>query len=144
MILVIRVPAIPVAQPRQRHRIAKSAAGKSFVVNYTPSKAPVNDFKATVRHAAASEYQGPPFTGPLRVDVCCVFPRPAGMFWKTKPMPRVPHAKKPDRDNVDKAVLDSLKGLLFLDDAQACQGNIEKWVASGDEQPHVLIGVSEL
>lgn len=59
-------------------------------------------------------------------------------------MPRLPHAKKPDRDNLDKAYLDALRGLLWIDDAQICDGRIEKWIAAGDEQPHVLITVTPI
>jgi Holliday junction resolvase RusA-like endonuclease len=40
-------------------------------------------------------------------------------------MPRLPHTSKPDRDNLDKAVMDALKGIAWIDD--------------GDEQPHVLL-----
>lgn len=149
MFLRIRVPAVPVAQPRAK---ATMRAGHSAIHEVTHIKNadgsrkhhPIQAFKATVRHAAALEYQGPPLTGPLRVDVCCVFPRPQGMIWKKKLMPREPHAKKPDRDNVDKAILDSLKGLLWVDDAQVCQGSIEKWIAGGDEQAHVVLTVTEL
>lgn len=137
------VPAVPVAQPRQRHRIITSGA-RTFAQNYTPRDAPVGTFKATVRLAAQHAYKGPPLTGPLRVDVLLVFPRPTNLIWKTRAMPRLRHAKKPDRDNCDKAVMDALKGLLWVDDSQACAGEVQKWIAAGDEQPHVRISVAEL
>ncbi len=54
------------------------------------------------------------------------------------------HTGRPDRDNLDKAVLDAMKGLIFRDDAQVCAGTIEKWIAAGDEQPHVTIVIEEL
>lgn len=44
--IVMNVPGVPVAQPRQRHRVI---AGN--VSNYTPASSPVNAFKATVRLA---------------------------------------------------------------------------------------------
>lgn len=47
-----RVDAIPVAQPRQRHRVAKTAKGKQFVQNYTPQSDPVNTFKAAAQASA--------------------------------------------------------------------------------------------
>jgi Holliday junction resolvase RusA-like endonuclease len=59
-------------------------------------------------------------------------------------MPRLPHDKKPDRDNLDKAFMDALKGLAWLDDAQVCQGEIRKWIASGYEQPHVTVRIETL
>jgi Holliday junction resolvase RusA-like endonuclease len=71
-----------------------------------------------------------------------VFPRPKSMVWKTKPMPRCPKATKPDADNVAKAALDALKA-IWHDDGQAAQVLIEKWIASGHEQPHTTIRILE-
>lgn len=136
--LTIVVPAVPVAQPRPR----ATAVGRHARVYNAPG--PVDAFKASVRLAASAAFNGAPLEGPLRVDAIFVFPRTKSMIWKTKPMPRVWHAKKPDRDNLDKSVLDALTGLLWRDDAQVCAGELEKWIAAGDEQPHVRIVVSEL
>lgn len=133
------IPAIPIAQPRQRH-----ALFGGHIRNYTPSKHPVNDFKATARLAAAQAYQGPPLEGPLSMSVCFVFPRTKGETWKRREMPRIRHAKKPDRDNCEKSLMDSLRGLLFIDDAQVCAGEVCKWIAAGDEQPHVTVEVRRL
>lgn len=140
------VPAIPCAQPRQRHAVingqarnyAPTTVGKG--VNKRPH--PIVEFKHAARRAATEAHPGGPLTGPLRVDVVFVFPRTSNMFWKTRPMPRVPHAKKPDRDNCDKAILDSLKGICFVDDSQVCDGRIEKWIAAGNEQPHVWVRIT--
>lgn len=137
--ITITVPAVPVAQPRPR---ATSFGGHARV--YQPSKHPVTAFKATVRMAFQSAYAGAPLTGPLRCDCLFVMPRPKSLIWKTRPMPRVPHTAKPDRDNLDKSVLDALKGLAWIDDSQVCQGNIQKWIASGDEQPHAVITITPL
>lgn len=141
--LTIYVPAIPIAQPRQRHRGFVSG-GRVITQNYTPAKAPVQAFKATVRMAASEAYQGPPLQGPLRVEAECVFPRTKGQTWKRRLMPRLWHVKKPDAENVYKAILDALSGQLFVDDCQVCEVGIRKCIASGDEQPHVVIRVSEL
>ena len=94
--------------------------------------------------AFENSYSGPPLTGPLRCDLTFVMPRPKSMIWKTREMPRAFHASKPDRDNLDKAVMDALKGIAWIDDAQVCQGEIQKWIAGGDEQPHALIRIAEL
>ena len=106
---------------------------------YTPTTHPVTGFKATVRLAFQQAYQGPPLTGPLRCSLVFVLPRPKNMIWKKRPMPRAWHDKKPDRDNLDKAVMDALKGIAWIDDAQVCDGTIRKYIAAGDEQPHVEI-----
>lgn len=147
--ITIRVPAIPVAQPRPR---ASSFGGHKRVHEVTSIKGadgkrkphPILAFKATVRLAAERAYQGAPLEGPLRCDIEFVFPRTTAQVWKTKPMPRLRHTKKPDRDNLDKAVMDSLKGLVWVDDCQVCDGRIEKWIAAGDEQPHTVITITEI
>lgn len=138
------VPHTPSAQPRQRHRVIKRAGGKSFIQNYTPEDHEVLQFKFSCRWFAKRAYPGEPMGGPLRCDLLFIMPRPKNLVWKTKPMPRRRHAIKPDRDNLDKAVMDSLKGILWVDDCQVCDGRIEKWIASGDEQPRVVITVSTL
>jgi len=133
------VPAIPVAQPRPR---ATAIGGHARV--YQPTKHPIAAFKASVRLAASQAFTGAPLAGPLRVDCLFIFPRTKNQIWKSRPMPRIWHAKKPDRDNCDKAVLDALSGLLWLDDSQVCAGTIEKWIAAGDEQPHVVVTITDL
>ena len=106
--------------------------------NGTTKEHPIVAFKAAVK-AAAAEYRGEPLEGPLRLDVVAVFPRPSRLVWKRKPMPREPHIVKPDRDNIDKAVMDALTGKLWVDDCQVCAGGIEKWIAAGNEEPHVKL-----
>lgn len=137
------VPAVPIAQPRQRHRVI-SSGGRSFAHNYTPAKDPVNAFKAAVQLHAAQAHTGAPLLGPLSVRMVFVMPRPKSMIWKTRPMPRVPHTGKPDRDNLMKSAQDALNELLWKDDSQICAGPVEKWIASGDEQPHVEITVTAM
>lgn len=142
-IVHFKVPAIPKAQPRQRHRVIH-AGGKAFAHNYTPAKDPVNAFKAAVQMSYQQVSNGPPMEGPVYMSLVFVFPRPKNMIWKTKPMPRVPHAGKPDRDNLMKSLQDALNGLAFRDDSQIYDGPVSKWVASGDEQPHVEVTIESL
>lgn len=145
------VPGCPVAQPRQRHRIA-GGLGRQFVQNYTPSKSPVADYKATVKLAAAQAIPEP-LQGPLVVSLVFVFPRGGKPSWLKmlsswfrpwKEGRRVPHIVKPDRDNLDKATLDAMKGIAFGDDKQACSGRIEKWIAAEGEPAHVEILIEQL
>lgn len=148
-VIEFTIPAVPVAQPRAK---ATSFGGQTRVYNPTSIKQadgskkphPIVAFKATVRMVAADNYDGPPLAGPLRVDITAVFPRHSNKFWKTKPTPRYRHVTKPDRDNLDKAVLDALTGTLWADDKQVCAGMIEKWHASGTEQPHVIVRIERL
>jgi Holliday junction resolvase RusA-like endonuclease len=132
------VPAVPIAQPRQRHRVLQ-VAGRTIAQNYTPAKAPVNDFKATVRFAASAAYSGPPLTGPIDISIEFVLPRPKRLIWKTRQMPRESHTSKPDIENLVKSVLDALTGTIWSDDAQVCHLLAAKWIASGLEQPQVKV-----
>lgn len=131
MIKVV-VPAVPVAQPR-----ARASTFGGHVRMYTPTKHPVTAFKATVRLAFQQAYQGPPLTGPLSCRLVFVMPRPKSLIWKKREMPRRRHIIKPDADNLCKSFFDALTGQVFIDDTQFCEVYIEKWIASGDEQPHV-------
>ena len=137
-------PAVPIAQPRQRTRVMR--IGKRAVAqNYTPADSPVNAFKATVRAAFAQSYSGPPLDGPLTASISFLFPRPTAKQWTTKAMPREWHDKKPDVDNLIKAVLDALNGLAFQDDKQVVQlGMVQKLICAGDETPGVRIVIRRL
>lgn len=148
--ITFTVPAVPVPQPRQRHRVVH-AAGKAFASNYTPTRDPVNAFKAACKLAAADVYKGPPLTGPLYVGLTFVMPR-TKPSWLKKDSPwfpawkrgdRVPHANaRNDRDNLMKSLQDALNGLLWEDDGLIYGGPVEKWIAAGHEQPHVEVYVS--
>jgi len=133
------VNAIPVAQPRAR---ATSIGGHARV--YEPKDHPIAAFKASVRLAASGALSGAPLAGPLRVDCVFIFPRPKSLMWSKRDMPRVRHVKKNDLDNLAKGLFDALNGLLWRDDCQVCECVLTKWIAAGDEQPHVLVRVTEL
>lgn len=137
-------PCVPVAQPRQRHRIVNTKAGGSFVANYTPRDSPAQTFKATVRLFATQEYRNAPLTGPLRVRVLFVMPRPGRLVWKKRPMPRAWHASKPDLENIVKAFQDALTGIIWADDSQIAELQASKVYAAGDEQPHVEAEIEAL
>jgi Holliday junction resolvase RusA-like endonuclease len=145
--VLIIVPAVPVAQPRQRHAMI---AG--HVRNYTPTTHPVQAFKAAVQISARQAYQGPPIEGPISASMQFIMPRPAtkptwirkgSRWWHAwKAGQRVPAIGKPDRDNLMKSLQDALNQLLYRDDAQLNAGPVEKWIAATDEQPHVVFSLT--
>ncbi len=137
------VPGLPVAQPRQRHRVV-AAGGRTFTQNYTPKGDPVNTYKAAIQLAASVVYKTAPITGPVAVTLLFLFPRPKSMVWARRPMPRAHKATKPDIENVAKAVLDALTGQLWVDDAQVASLSVVKLIAAGDEQPHTFISIERL
>lgn len=143
MLISFGVPSIPVAQPRQRQRVV-SARGRTFSQNYTPRTHPVQDFKATVRLAASQAYSGPPLKGALSVVLVFVLPRPGRLMWKTRPMPRVWHDKKPDIDNLIKSLFDSLRLVLWRDDSQIAVCTVKKVYAAASEIPGVSVQVETM
>jgi len=54
------------------------------------------------------------------------------------------HTGRPDTDNLAKAVLDSLTGIAWRDDAQVSQLTASKIYVAGDESPHVEITVADI
>lgn len=132
------IPAVPRAQPRQRHRVVGKVA-----MNYTPKNDPVNTYKATAQMASQAAYSGPPLEGPLYAKFVFVLPRPASLPKKFG-TGRMLHDKAPDRDNLMKSLQDALNGLLWKDDRQLCMGPVEKYVAAADEQPHVEVTVERI
>lgn len=140
----LNIPGLPVAQPR-----ARSARIGSHTRTYTPSKTPggnsngVAEFKALIGLVASQEWHGPPLTGPVRIDCRWLFPRQSAKVWKNKPMHRYPHTTKPDRDNLDKMVLDALRRAgILADDAIVYSGTLEKWHVAGDELPRTEITIT--
>ena len=143
------VPAVPVAQPRPR---AVMAGKHARVHELTHTKGrdgisrphPISAFKATVAAEFQSAYHGPPLAGPIVLRITFVMPRPSSKIWKAKPMPREPYTvHKNDWDNLGKAVCDALNKIAWRDDGQIYKATVERWVASGDEQPHVAVEIVE-
>lgn len=82
-----------------------------------------------------------PVKGPVHLDATFVFPRPKGHFGKRGLLPSAPehHTQKPDRDKLERAVLDALTGIGYADDSQVVAGWAEKRWAREGEPAGVLI-----
>ena len=135
-ILVFTVHTVPVPQPR--HTVSRKT-GRAFI----PSGNPIHQFKADLKSHVREQYSGPVMDGAITLHCFFLLPRTKGMIWKKKPMPRVKHTKKPDTDNLMKAVKDALTGILWRDDSQVWYEVGCKEYHSGDESPRVLIHVYE-
>lgn len=144
------VNVVPVAQPRVK-ATSRGAHASMYSPTTVKTKAgrkahPIVAFKNAVRAAARGQgFQGENLIdSALRVDCCFVFPRPQRLLKKSSPKCRLPHTIKPDRDNLDKAVLDCLTGLVWVDDCQAAFGSIEKYYVAVGETPHVAIVITKM
>lgn len=73
-----------------------------------------------------------PWTGPVRVEVEFILPRP-GRLGKRRFA--VVHAHRPDLDKLTRSVLDALTGLLWQDDGQVAALDVRKRYADPGEAP---------
>lgn len=125
----------PKGQPRPRAFVR----GKHAAV-YDASTA--EGWKSLIAMAAKGYIPPTPIDGPVRLDALFWMPRPKRLMRKNDPAGPVVHASKPDRDNLDKAVLDCLTAIgMFADDAQVCSGTIEKFYHTKDGKPGALITI---
>ena len=144
-ILELAIGCTPKAQPRIKARVVQSRGGKAFAHIYTPSTANAFKDEILLRTRAHPDFPPEPWTGPVRLDVEVFFERPQYMHHKKFPDGHIPHTAKPDRDNIDKAVMDALTASgLFKDDAQVCAGEITKWYVDRECQPGVRIKAQQI
>lgn len=122
----------PQGQPRHRSSIIRTKAAPKIHTYSTTTKFFMRVVREARHHAPAT-----PLTGPLHVDLVFKFARPASV-----PETRVWCDRKPDRDNLDKAVLDALTRKKFWqDDCQVCSGGIKKQYALPGERVGVYITI---
>ena len=142
--IYIEVRGEPKGQPRPR---AFSMGGRVRV--YNPATA--EGWKSAIASAALPHVPPMPLQGPLRVDVAFVFKRPNAHFGTGKnaavlkaTAPQF-HVAKPDRDNLDKAVLDALTTIgMWHDDAQVAMGTLSKRYARPGELAGATILIEPL
>ena len=146
MTYTFTIPLAPEAAPKHCTRW-KTAGGLQRYQN--PKGA---QWRLAVASCASHALAGVRLEGPLQVDIVAVFPRPKYLLklhgrgpLKGAPVHspgRIWHDKKPDRDNIDKGILDGLKA-YWGDDCQVCCGEVLKVYAAMDELPHVEVRISE-
>ena len=137
---------LPVAQPRQRHRVVQMG-GRAIATNYTPGNHPSRDFKVACQTAANVAAHGedgpvPLLTGPLKLTLTFVFPRPKSA--PKKQPGRLPKITKPDGDNLAKCVMDGLNHVVWHDDSQIYSLVVTKLVAAVDETPRTDVVIETL
>jgi Holliday junction resolvase RusA-like endonuclease len=112
-----------VAQPRAK---ATSIGGHARV--YDPgTAAPWRQVIGMMARQAMG--QAAPWTGAVRCDVTFFMPIPKSMRVRDRARAEaedLPHTCKPDKDNLEKAVLDALRGVLWADDCQVFDGRVRK------------------
>ena len=136
MILIITIPGAPV--PKGRPRVTRNRAGQS--VTYTPK--PTRDYEKLVRDVAALHCKKIFFTGPVQVNIDFGLPIPKS--WSKKRRREAVgeyHASRPDLDNLAKAVLDGMEGIVFADDRQIASLVLTKQYT---DHPDVTVTATEI
>ena len=123
----------PIAQPR-----ARVALRGKHIHAYTPSKHPINGWKDTLRLTAQKWVTdgGKMIARPSSVEIMLDFYFLPPQCMKLKETAE--HTKKPDLDNLIKAVTDALNGVVYEDDSQISCIYAEKLYTPGND-PRVEI-----
>lgn len=100
----------------------------NHIGHYTPER--TRSYEGMVRTAAMVEMGSrSPIEGPVEFVLRAVFPVPTSWSGRKRQQALVGDlkpAKKPDLDNIAKAVTDALNGVVFADDAQIVRMTLEK------------------
>lgn len=135
--IILAIPGEPQAQGRGR---ATMIAGRARI--YDPKSS--REWKGAAAWAMRQAMGGADlFEGPLSVEIVAVFTCPKGDYRKS-PAPCRWHAKKPDPDNLAKAVLDAGKGVIWRDDSQICRLTVTKLIGAQGAPPLVEVKVDSV
>lgn len=133
------VPGKP--EPKARARTVRLPGGK--VSTYTPKTTVA--YEGLVRHLAAQAMAGrAPWDGPVALRLHIDLPCPASWSAKRKREAwagDIRATKKPDADNVEKAIKDGLNRVVWCDDSQVVESQKVKRYA---ETPGVQVVVWQL
>lgn len=124
------VPGPPAPQGSKRH------VGKGRMVESSKAVGPWRERVALAVH----EYGWPVLTGPVRVHLRFVMPRPASTPKRSTP----PATKRPDLDKLARAILDAITGICIADDSLVIDLHARKRLAEIGETPGVHIELVDL
>ena len=100
---------------------------------------PSKEYKNFLKLQILEQYQDKPIEDPIIVSLAFAMPIPSSTSKKRKQAMldgSIQHTKKPDLDNLAKAVLDAMNKTIIKDDSQIYSLNIQKYY---DENPGIGI-----
>jgi len=133
-LVLVEIPGEPVAQGRPRLAVLHGHARA-----YDPAKSRVWKGVAQMFMRDAMGERAP-LDGALEVEISATWSCPVSATKRDGAVRRL-RAKKPDAENVAKAVLDAGNGVLWGDDAQVARLVVTKWTAARGERPGVAVRV---
>lgn len=142
MILSTFAHGTPAPQPR-----ARVSMRGGFARAYTPA-GPVQPWRRAVLASVAPKAPGSPVAGSLTVGLWFYLPRPKSHHRAsgalTGQAPRHPTGPRFDVDNLAKAVLDELTGVVWVDDGQIVDLYVAKRYADSSNPPGCRIEISAI
>lgn len=137
---MIEVSILGEPSAQKRHRSVRFGGS---IRQYDPSASDKGDFLSIIQKNAPEK----PLDQPLRVDCSFYFSRPKSHFRTganshiLKDTAPLWHTSRPDRDNLDKFVMDSMSKVYWRDDSVVCAGEIVK---KYDSNPRTEIKITLL
>jgi Holliday junction resolvase RusA-like endonuclease len=123
------VPGEPRGKGRPRATAALNGAGEPFVRMHTPRE--TRQAEKVIRDAFKARHPGHrPWTGPVLLRFTAVFQTPAGFNQALRDAADrglLYAVKKPDKDNIEKLIVDALNGVAFVDDQQVMGGGLKRY-----------------
>lgn len=115
-----------------------------YAQTYTPAK--TTNYENLVRLSYQQKYGGQIIEKdiPLRVEISAYFPIPKSISKKKHEQMQageIRHTKKPDSDNIVKAICDALNSVAYYDDSQVCELIVKKYYS---DEPRAEITISEV
>jgi len=150
MTYAFTIPLVPRGKGSVRSGTVHTKAGVDLHMQFKDRDTEV--YMAVVTSCAAKVLGQTRLEGPLKIDIVAVFPRTKELLrlhgrGPSKGCPvhgagRIWAPRKPDKDNIDKAIFDSLKAWLS-DDCKVVCGDTPKVYCAMNEVPHVEVYISE-
>lgn len=85
-----------------------------------------------------------PLEDALKVEIDAYFGIPKSASKKKREAminKQIRPSKKPDCDNIEKAILDALNGIAYVDDKQVIEATVRKWYS---DVPRVIVMIEEI
>ena len=138
------VPGPPVAKGRPRFGIRKTKDGGSYVSVRTPDKTVIyeNHVKLEYRDQTGGHRFRDDCMLEIEIEAYFSIPKSASKKKRAAMLTGdIRPTKKPDMDNILKAVADALNGIAYRDDSQIVRAIVDKYY---DTAPRLIVTITEL
>lgn len=136
--MILSLPFTPVPCPRP-----KITMRNGYATAYYPSK--YKNFKRDVTQYIRQNFTYSTYNTPIKITYTFVLPRPKYLQRKKDTSNRIEHAKKPDLDNLVKAINDVLEGSgVVSNDSIIYSMDAIKYIAAKQEEASILLTIEGL